>query len=152
MARRRLTVQEAAGVLGVSVDAVRSRVRRGKLTWEKGEDGRVFVWLGPDQPDDKPGPEDQGSSAPLIEAKDETIEILREQLRAEREAHGEARRIIAALTSRIPELEAPRGSSPSAEEAPEGSSPGEGRAGPETGGEGPQGEAPRPWWRRVFGG
>ena len=43
----------------------------------------------------------------LIGSKAETISILREQLQAEREAHAEARRIIAALTQRIPELETP---------------------------------------------
>jgi len=70
MARRRLTVQEAAAVLGTSVDAVRSRVRRGSLASEKGEDGRVYVWLGSDEASDKPQVGDEGSSRPLIESKD----------------------------------------------------------------------------------
>lgn len=148
----RVTQREAAEALGVSVEAIRKRIKRGTLPSEKGEDGRRYVYLD-DTPDEAgPKPEDQGPSDPLIEAKDETIEILREQLRAEREAHAEARRIIAALTSRIPEIEAPRGSPPSPEESPERSTPGERRAGPEAGGERLQGEAPRPWWRRVFGG
>jgi hypothetical protein len=84
------------------------RVRRGSLASEKGEDGRVYVFVEPDQDRSHPRVEDEGSSSPLVEAKDETISILREQLQAEREAHAEARRIIAALTSRIPEIEPPR--------------------------------------------
>jgi hypothetical protein len=53
MARQGLTVQEAAGVLGTSVDAVRSRITGGSLEPEKGEDGKVFVWLDPDQAHDE---------------------------------------------------------------------------------------------------
>jgi len=44
-------VQEAAGVLGVSVDAVRMRVRRGSIDSEKGADGRVYVWVDTDEED-----------------------------------------------------------------------------------------------------
>ena len=40
MANRRVDVQEAAGMLGTSVDAVRKRIRRGTLRSER-EDGRV---------------------------------------------------------------------------------------------------------------
>jgi excisionase family DNA binding protein len=43
MTSQRLTVQEAAEVLGTSVDAVRMRVRRGSLPSEKDSDGRVYV-------------------------------------------------------------------------------------------------------------
>ena len=102
---RRLTVQEAAEVLGTSVDAVRMRVRRGSLDSEKDPDGRVYVWVDPDESETKPRP--NGESAALISAKDETIRILSEQLEAEREAHREARRIIAGLVQRVPELEPP---------------------------------------------
>lgn len=44
----RITVQEAAAVLGVTVEAVRGRMHRGKYKREKTEDGRVFVLLPPD--------------------------------------------------------------------------------------------------------
>ena len=102
---QRLTVQEAAEVLGTSVDAVRMRVRRGSLESEKDSDGRVYVWVVSDESETKPRL--NGESATLISAKDETIRVLSEQLEAEREAHREARRIIAGLVQRIPELEAP---------------------------------------------
>jgi predicted nucleotidyltransferase len=45
--RRRLNAQEAAEALGVSVDAVRMRVRRGTLDSEH-ENGRLYVWLDTD--------------------------------------------------------------------------------------------------------
>ena len=44
----------------------------------------------------------------LLEAKDETIAALREQLEQANERDRENRRIIAALTSRIPAIEAPQ--------------------------------------------
>jgi hypothetical protein len=43
-----------------------------------------------------------------VAAKDETINLLRSQLEAEREANRENRRIIAGLVQRVPGLEAPR--------------------------------------------
>src|ERR687890_352503 len=45
----RMTVQEAATALGVTVEAVRGRMHRGKYGREKAEDGRVYVVLTPDQ-------------------------------------------------------------------------------------------------------
>jgi hypothetical protein len=61
----------------------------------------------------------------------ELIDTLREQLAAEREANRENRRIIAALTQRIPEI----GASPAQaghEDAPESAQP----------------RSSTPWWRR----
>ena len=46
---RKLTVQEAAEVLGTSVDAVRMRTRRGSLESEKDPDAWVYVWVDPDE-------------------------------------------------------------------------------------------------------
>jgi hypothetical protein len=45
----RMTIQEAAAALGVTVEAVRGRMHRGKYGREKTEDGRVYVVLTPDQ-------------------------------------------------------------------------------------------------------
>ena len=45
----RLSVQEAARALGVTVEAVRGRMHRGKYVKEKTDDGRVFVRLTPEQ-------------------------------------------------------------------------------------------------------
>jgi hypothetical protein len=45
----RMTVQEAAAALGITVEAVRGRMHRGKYGREKAEDGRVYVVLTPEQ-------------------------------------------------------------------------------------------------------
>src|SRR5215212_8934195 len=96
MTSQRLTVQEAAEVLGTSVDAVRMRVRRGSLESEKDHDGRVHVWVHDDSSETKPRLDVEYSR--LISAKDETIRVLSEQLDAEREARRRADTIIAQLT------------------------------------------------------
>ena len=85
----------------------------------------------------------------LLTAKDETIAALREQLAQANERDRENRRIIAALTQRIPAIEAPadeRGSPREKEDDDED------QAQPRPDSPGPQEPAPRPWWRRVFGG
>jgi hypothetical protein len=143
---RRLTVPETAEALGITTDAVRMQLSRGTLASERHE-GRVYVLLENDITADR-----SGDTTALIAAKDETIEILREQLRAqreqlqaEREAHAEARRIIAGLVQRVPELEAAPESPP---ESPETTTAEEAEQRPGGAQEGAQ----RPWWRRWFGG
>lgn len=150
-------MQEAAEVLGTSVDAVRMRARRGSLEAEKEPDGRVYVWVDGDSSETKPGLD--GESNALISAKDETIEELRDRARylerrldQEREARTEERRrhdtLLAQLMQRIPELEAPSGPRNGYETATAGPDREEHR--PAT--VGAQGGAePRLWWRRWFG-
>src|SRR5829696_5347104 len=114
---RRLTVPQAAETLGITTDAVRMRLSRGTLASER-QEGRVYVLLDDDLTSDTT----IDSSAPareLVDAKDETIRLLTQQLESERRANEENRRIIAALTSRIPELEAPAQSAPDAPQTPE---------------------------------
>ena len=137
---RRVALTEAAQVLGISKEAVRKRVSRGTLPSDVGEDDRRYVYLDAGPPGDHDLP-DYG------DPREELIATLRDELEAEREANRENRRIIAALDSRIPEIEP----------APET------RESPERGGEEPTGTSPPPeqqettsrersWWRRMFGG
>jgi hypothetical protein len=144
-------VAEAADALGVTVDAVRSRIKRSTIDHVRAG-GRVYVLLGDDEA--RPGHDqgtdqggDQGTAAPE-DRTTELIATLQEQLQAERQAHAEARRIIAGLERIPPQLEAPseaRESPETVEEEPERAEPR-----PTTGGaqEGVQ----RPWWRRIIGG
>jgi hypothetical protein len=137
--------------LGVTVDAVRSRVKRGTIDHER-EGGRVYVLLGGDEA--RPGHDQDtdrppSDSAALISAKDETIAALREQLEQANERDRENRRIIAALTSRIPAIEAPQEPSQGAETAEE--EPERAEPHPATGGA-QEGVQRRPWWRRMLGG
>ena len=123
--RRRFTVAEASEILGITVEAVRGRIKRGTLDHERTDKG-VFVLLDTDQSDDRPRPDIdqttdrlQSNSAALISAKDETIATLRDQLEAERQAHAEARRLLAAALERIPAVEAPQEASEAAERVEE---------------------------------
>src|SRR5215213_6129804 len=135
--RRRVSVDEAARALGLTVDAVRKRVQRGTITHEKDRAGRVRIIL--DSPDNAStlqdeSPDTTGQTDALIAAKDETIEALRGRVRRlEREVdtrNEEIRRrdhLLAAALERIPpQLEAPQEASEDAEtveEGPEGAEP-----------------------------
>lgn len=147
---RRFTVSEAAGVLGISVEAVRGRIKRGTIGHER--DGeRVYVILDADQAaTGRDQGDDQATDRP------ELVDLLRDQvedLRSDRDAWREqARRSdyllgssmerTRELESRLRELEAPAGEATEARESPE--SPGPTRtptdagAGPETGTEQPR--------------
>jgi flagellar motility protein MotE (MotC chaperone) len=144
-------VAEAADALGVTVDAIRSRVKRDTIDHER-KGGRVYVLLGADE--SRPGHDqstDQVTDKGARESEDRTAELiatLREQLQAERQAHAEARRIIAGLVERIPAIEAPQEASEASETVEE--EPQRAESHPATGGA--QEGVKRPWWRRVFGG
>ncbi len=145
---RRVHLSEAAALLGVSKDAVRMRVKRGTLRSEKGEDGRVYVWVNVN-PDGGPN-----SVRPQAEVDPyrELIDELHDRVRSLEEANRENRRIIAALTSRIPEIEPPRETSSEVPEARVTPSDPVHREEPFTSEERPQEAAqPRSWWRRMFG-
>jgi hypothetical protein len=166
MAGRWVDVAEAARVLEISTDAVRKRIARGSLRSDR-PDGNVLVWL--DDGGTEAGREAQVDREALVEVLSEQVAYLKEQLDIRTEELREHRRIIAALTQRIPELEPPReqeapqeppggpqsaGSGAVREEAPpagEGSQHGSER--PRDTAEFPVrgGSLTRPWWRRVFG-
>lgn len=139
----RLTVQQAAAHLGISEGAVRNRIKRGTLRSER-EAGRVYVLLA--------GPANRDES----NDESQLVAVLREQLQAERQAHSEARRLLAAALERIPAIEAPaspeRESPETVEEASEGAEPRPSTEGSRAGAQGAQSEVRRPWWRRVLGG
>src|SRR5215213_6934482 len=108
--RRRLTVAQAADQLGISVDAMRARVKRATVATER-EGGRVYVLLDTAQ--------DSAQDAPHTDRTAELIATLQKQLEAERQAHAEARRIIAGLVERIPAIEAPQDAQEEPEDAQE---------------------------------
>jgi hypothetical protein len=139
-------VAEAADALGISVDAVRSRVKRGTIAHVR-DGGRVYVLLGDDEA--RPGHDqvgDQGTTAPE-DHTDELIATLREQLQAERQAHAEARRLLAAALERIPAIEAPQEASEASETVEEETE----RGRPHSATVESQESVQKPWWRRVFG-
>lgn len=116
----RVTVADAARIMGLSAEAVRMRIKRGTIASEK-IDGTVFVLLESDPT--RPNPErteDQTQERTSEQTPDQTdlvdalrseVEFLREELKSREEIRAEENRrkdtIIAQLTQRIPELEAP---------------------------------------------
>jgi hypothetical protein len=181
--KRRFTVAEAAGVLQLSAEAVRSRIKRGSLQSVK-EGNTVYVLLDTDQT--RPS-HDQTSdqTAALIANLQDQVAYLRGELARREETHLEESRrkdsIIAALTQRIPELEAATDTSGATEprQSPTEATEQPGRVDPQASLEGAQeprespeltedeqqgrGSVPdatgpreesseRSWWRRVFGG
>lgn len=157
----RVTIQEAARLLETTEGAIRKRVQRGSVDSERDDDGRVYVRVdtGETRRDER---QDTGQTEQdtAIAAKDELVAVLREQLAAERAAHGETRRILAGLVQRLPEIESAEhheqsetGARSSADDVggaePRPDHTSDPRSFHESFGE-PHG--PRPWWKRIFGG
>src|SRR5215213_5664290 len=141
----RYTVAEAADMLGITTGAVRNRLSRGTLPSTK-EDRTVYVLLpadmsrdaerdASDMPRGMPHPEPDALTSELRDR----LRYVEEQLQAERQAHAEARRIIAGLVERMPALEAPA-DAPEAPETDEGEAE---RAEPRSSTEGPQSASQR---------
>ena len=153
---RRVTMQQAADELGLSVEAIRKRVQRGSMRSDKGEDGRRYVYLDESHREAQVEP----SEGELVEELRDRVRSLEKMLEEERETRTEERRrhdtLMAQLMQRIPELEAPASSSQAPRESPESaessSTPTEPRPGPEPGVERQESQAPRPWWRRWLRG
>ena len=144
------------------------------------EGGTVYVLLPADTPrdaerdtDDTPGgiPHPSSASDALISEMRSHLADLRAQLQAERQAHAEGRRLLAAALERIPpQLEPPeQETAPEPRESPETATPQPGRVEPQTtieaAGETERagratshesamggGSLRRSWWRRMFGG
>ena len=156
--RRRLTVAEASEALGVTVEAVRGRVKRGTLEHER-DSGTVYVLLSADQPatgqqpaDDQLRPDDREG---IVGELRDRIQYLERQVEEEREARRRADTILAQLSAATAEqartiraIEAPQEAPEAAETAEEAPDRTEPR--PTTGGA--QEGAQRPWWRRLIGG
>jgi hypothetical protein len=139
-------VAEAAEILGISAEAVRGRIRRGTLPVER-ESGTVYVLLDHPSEDRTTADQPHTTGDQPDDRTDLLIAELQDRVRSLEEANRENRRIIAALTSRIPAIEAPQ----EATETPETVEGEPERAEPRPATGGAQEGARRPWWRRVLG-
>ena len=153
--RRRLSVKGAASALGITVEAVRGRIKRGTLPHEKAPEGTVYVFLdadrtsdqttaGRDRSTDQPQPD--GRPDELVEELRDRIAYLERQVEEEREARRRADTLMARLMDRVPELQVPHHEAhqDGQEDAQE---PLRGTGGMEDG----ERAEKRPWWRRGFG-
>jgi hypothetical protein len=144
--KRRTTVAEAAEILGISAEAVRGRIRRKTLPVER-EGGAVYVLLEGKPQDRTTADQSRTTANQQGDRTDALIAELQDRVRSLEEANRENRRIIAALTSRIPAIEAPQ----EARESPQAAEEESDRAEPRPATGGAQESAHRPWWRRMFG-
>ena len=142
----RLSLREAAKLLGISEDGVRKRVKRGSIPHERDEDGKLYVYLDASQTEDDMSGDASG---------DAPVWTLVDQLRSENEyLREESRRkdhIIAGLVERIPELEAPT-SMDRPPDGPERAGEAQGSTMTPTAQDEPESATQRPWWRRLIGG
>ena len=145
---RRVTIEEAAQLLGIEKGSVKKRIQRGKLRSEKDATGVLYVYVDRSETvQDGPAGQSQTDRDELVAELRRTNELLREVISTRDEEIRRRDVIISQLTERIPALEAPRdeAEAPEAvEEEPEGAKPRPDAPGPQEGVE-------RPWWRRVFG-
>ena len=110
---QRYSIRDAARVLGLTEEAVRQRVKRGTLDSIK-VGGSLFVLLDLDKSSDRERPiTDEASdtssglsndTSRLVENLEDEVANLRRQLDQANERDRENRRVIAALTARMPEL------------------------------------------------
>ncbi len=158
----RLTIQEAARLLGISEGAVRKRVTRGTLEHDKAPDGRVYVYLDAGSRRGVDDVQDAGvdpNSTALISHLEEEISYLREESRRKDE-------IIMQQAMTMRQLSAPAESDePTTVDQDEEEPQDEQHEGQERYGPGPDGPATpdsettgegnverRGLWRRIFGG
>jgi len=131
-----VTVVEAAAILSITSDAVRSRLRRGTLRKDRGPDGEVLVVLDGDaSATDRPTHQPTVATVALVEA---LAALWQEEAR--RKDH-----LLAGALERIPALEEPsepRASSVTVTETTDKST-----APPEQ----QEPSQRRSWWRAFFG-
>jgi len=168
-------VAEASEILGITAEAVRTRIKRGKLDSVKeppDRTGTVYVLLEADQtgPNIDPTLQGQDQTSDQTRPDERLVEVLREQVaylqgviatrdreleqRAEeirrRDAALEREQQLAAIfADRLRELEAPVPSE--ARESPQPAKEEPERADPHSATVESQEPVQRPWWRRVFG-
>src|SRR3712207_6461924 len=84
----RVTVPEAARLLGITQSAVHKRIARDQIVWEKTKDGRVYVFL-----DSAEIVRDIVNDRSMDESKDALIAGLRDQIGAYKDQRSEERRV-----------------------------------------------------------
>jgi hypothetical protein len=170
--RRRVTVAEASEILGITAEAVRTRIKRGKLDSVKDppdRTGTVYVLLQADSTRPNIDPTAQGQDQTLdqtalvetlreqvaylqgvIATRDQELALRAEEIRRRDTALEREQQLAAMFADRLQALEAPASSS-EARESPQPAKEEPERAEeprPATGGA--QEGARRPWWRRIF--
>lgn len=165
--KRRVTVAEAAEILGISAEAVRTRIKREKLDSVKEPDrpgGTVYVLLEADQTGPNIDSTSQGQDRTMdqtqlvetlreqvaylqgvIATRDRELEQRSEEIRRRDAALEREQQLTAMFADQLRAIEAPQEASEDAEtvEEPEASEPRSATPGAQEG-------TRRPWWRRYI--
>jgi hypothetical protein len=128
--RQRVSVAQAAEILGVTVEAIRGRIKRGTLEHER-HSGTVYVLLDADQPTNQPRPDTdqtanrlQPESSALISEMRERLAFLERELDVRTEEIRRRDTIIMNMTEAMKALNPPAPENSSeARESPESSAP-----------------------------
>jgi len=134
----RVTVPEAAKLLRISEGAVRQRIHRGTLRTDKDEEGRVYVYITPE--DTRNNGETYAEDNDIITELRSRISFLEHELEDRKEENRRNQAILMTMAQRIPELE------PASDERESSVTAAE-EQGNGAGGEDRQN---RSWWRRLF--
>jgi hypothetical protein len=153
----RVSVPQAADHLGTTVDAIRKRVQRRTIPYEKDADGRVWILLDTGRPrQDATGHRhDSGASPELVEELRDRIAFLEGQLRRRDEEIGRRDAVLLNMTEAMKALNPPR-EAQSREEPSESAETRSGTSAPpdaggqESGTERPE-EERKGFFRRFFG-
>src|SRR5215207_1615725 len=106
----RVTVPEAAKMMGVTQSAIRKRVHRGTIPWDKDHEGRIYVYVDPSEM----SPETRGGKAretSVGQSGDELLEAYRDQVEFLRRELERKDTLLISLMQRVPELEPAKDSS-----------------------------------------
>ncbi len=168
MGKGRVTITEAATLLGVHPNTVRGRVKVGVYDAEKVATEHGLTWMiDPDSLINEPLPRgsqphpsqkvNPNAVTPMEMVQDllrpfvEDLGRVREELGAERVRREQAERRVEELERKLEARAGPRDEPETGPEASEGASRSD-TVGAQTGAQGSEETASRPWWIRIFGG
>jgi predicted nucleic acid-binding Zn-ribbon protein len=162
----RLTVPEAASHLGVTQSAIRKRVQRKQIPFDKDERGYTFVYISHDESQSRDRDKSHGTEKKVtghgdiesrtgsidelksrVESLEKHVRFLQEELESRRAEAGRKDALLLNMTEALKVLNSPQEAPPqprephisASEEQSNGDVPSEQ-------------EKPVSWWRRLFGG
>jgi hypothetical protein len=141
----RMTVPEAAELLKITQSAVRKRIQRGTIRWDKDDEGRIYVYVNSSETGLDTG-EDKSLDIRHGRSRDELLEAYRDQVEFLRRELERKDTLLMSLMQRVPELEG----SIEPREAPE-TIAGDTDRGEDVAPEPQKPSQRRSWWRRFFG-
>jgi predicted transcriptional regulator len=139
----RLSVPEAAELLGVTQSAVRKRVQRGTIPWDKDSEGRIYVYVDLSETSHETG-RDKARDAITGQSRDELLEAYRDQIDFLRRELERKDTLLMSLMQRVPELEPAPEPREAAAAPPDGTTKGDSSTEP------PEPAQRRSWLSRFF--